>query len=171
MISLSKKTDYGLLALSHLARLEPGKAASAREIAQEYAIPAELLAKILQQLARARIAASIAGPTGGYRLALPPKSISVTAIIEAIEGAPAFTQCMKTANNGCDQHDRCTIRQPLARIHSRILQMLSTVTLAELIEEEEASHSYPMLYLKQNAHRTAVQTEQNPSSAPVQIYE
>ncbi len=132
LLTLSKRTDYGLIALAHLASRPAGTSVSAREIAGEYAIPVELLAKIMQKLARAGLVTSSSGPSGGYKLSRLPKEISVSSIIEAIDGAPAFTQCMKIAGNDCEQLSHCNIRRPLARIHSRILQMLSLITLEEI---------------------------------------
>ncbi len=136
MLSLSKKTDYALLALSHLARAEGIRTVNAREIAEQYAIPVELLAKILQRLAKAKLVTSTPGPTGGYRLARTAEAISVGAVIEAIDGPPALIHCMKTVHNGCEQLDRCTIRKPLARINARIYQMLNLISLAEISGDE-----------------------------------
>src|SRR5580658_10104194 len=112
MLSLSKKTDYALLALSYLTRAEAGRAVNTKEIAEQYAIPVELLAKILQRLAKAKLVLSTPGPTGGYRLARPAETISIGAVIAVIDGPPAITHCMKTDGNRCDQLNRCTIREP-----------------------------------------------------------
>jgi Rrf2 family protein len=144
MLSLSKKTDYALLALSYLAGVDRERAANTREIADHYTIPAELLAKILQRLAKARLVISTAGPTGGYRLARSASEISVATIVEAIDGPPAITQCMKLSDNACEQSNRCTIRQPLARINARILQMLSLISLAEIASDDSQETVYPI---------------------------
>ena len=145
MLSISKKTDYALLALSHLSHLEQGRSANTKEIAEHYDIPVELLAKILQRLAKARLITSSSGPTGGYRLARPAVEISVGTIIAVVDGPPAIAQCLKTESSGCDQHTKCTIRKPLARINTRILQMLHLISLAEVSTEEEESTSVPIL--------------------------
>ena len=71
MLRLSKKADYALIAMRHLAASEPGSSSSAREIAESYAIPAELLAKVLQRLVRARLLVSVQGTRGGYKLGRP----------------------------------------------------------------------------------------------------
>jgi len=136
MLSLSKKADYALLALSYLAHSEPERAVNTKEIAEQYAIPGELLAKILQRLARAHIVVSTPGPTGGYRLARPAETISIGSVVAAIDGAPAITHCMKTDGNACGQHDRCTVRLPLERINARILQMLELISIAEISRDE-----------------------------------
>jgi Rrf2 family protein len=152
MLSLSKKTDYALLALSYLARLEGTRAANTREIAEQFDIPVEMLAKILQTLAKSRLITSTSGPTGGYRLARPATEITVAAAIEAIDGPPAIAQCLKPDGNRCEQIGKCTIRKPLTRINMRILQMLSLISLAEISSDEAESRSeetagYPILKL------------------------
>ena len=71
MLSLSKRADYALLALSHLAvtrASDPTRLVNAKELAEQHEIPVELLAKILQTLAKNGIVASHPGPTGGYKL-------------------------------------------------------------------------------------------------------
>ena len=136
MLSLSKKTDYALLALSYLTRAEAGRAVNTKEIAEQYAIPVELLAKILQRLAKAKLVLSTPGPTGGYRLARPAETISIGAVIAVIDGPPAITHCMKTDGNSCDQLNRCTIREPLARVNARLFQMLELISLAEINRDD-----------------------------------
>jgi Rrf2 family protein len=136
MLSLSKKTDYALLALSHLAKAEAGRAVNTREIADQFGIPVELLAKILQRLAKVQLVVSTPGPTGGYRLAKPATAISVGAVISVIEGPTAIAHCMKSFDNRCEQHNRCTIRHPLERINARIYQMLDLISLAEINRDD-----------------------------------
>jgi len=143
MLSLSKKTDYALLALSYLAEVGAERAANTREIAEKYDIPVELLAKILQRLAKGGIVASTAGPTGGYRLARKPEAISVGAVIGIVDGTPAIAQCFKTDGHLCEQLDKCTIRTPLERINTRILQMLDLISLAEIAGDTPARDGTP----------------------------
>ncbi len=136
MLSLSKKTDYALLALSYLTEVGSERAANTREIAEKYDIPVELLAKVLQRLARAGLVASTAGPAGGYRLGRSPESISVGSVIEIIDGTPAIAQCFRLNGHPCEQHDKCTIRHPLERINTRMLQMLNMISLAEITQDD-----------------------------------
>ncbi len=155
MLSISKKTDYALMALSHLTRIEPGRSANTKEIAEQYNIPVELLAKILQKLAKAKLVVSTAGPTGGYKLARPAVEISVGAIIAVVDGPPAIVQCMKATANGCEQHTKCTIRKPLERINARILQMLSLISLAEISSDDTSVTSFPLVAQLGPAERRA----------------
>lgn len=155
MLSLSKKTDYALLALSYLTRTQAERAVNTKEIAEQYDIPVELLAKILQKLAKAKLIISTPGPTGGYRLARAPEAISVSSVIVAVDGQPAIAQCLKTEHNACEQLDKCTIRKPLARINTRIFQMLSLISLAEINQEENAETSISLMTLPEPRSRHA----------------
>lgn len=145
MLSLSKKTDYALLALSYLTEVGAERAANTKEIAEKYDIPVELLAKVLQRLAKGRLITSTAGPSGGYRLARAPEAISIGAVIEIVDGTPAIAQCMKADAHFCDQQSKCTIRHPLERINARILQMLSLISLAEITRDDPTESALPFL--------------------------
>ena len=85
MFRLSKKSDYGLIALRHLAQHHE-ESVSAREIAALYHIPAELLAKVLQRLARKGLLVSQQGINGGYILAKDPSAISIVDVVESAGG-------------------------------------------------------------------------------------
>ena len=69
MLRLSKKADYALMAMKHLAIKTDAASTSAREIAEQYDIPVELMAKVLQRLARSGLLTSHQGTRGGYTLA------------------------------------------------------------------------------------------------------
>lgn len=131
MLRLSKKADYALMAMKHLAQRSDRGAASAREIAERYDIPIELLAKVLQRLARRGLLASQQGTRGGYVLARSPALISVADVIIAVDGPLTVTACA-TAEDTCVQYEKCNIRDPLWRIKDRIQQTLAACSIAEL---------------------------------------
>jgi len=132
MLCITKRTEYALIALTHLATVEESGCVRAREIAERYDLPAGLLAKILQKLARAGVLESVPGRSGGYSLARPADEITIGAVLEAVEGSPALAQCMRGDPASCEQIRRCTIRHPLARIYARVFRMLDTITVSEL---------------------------------------
>jgi Rrf2 family protein len=139
MLRLSKKSDYALMAVRHLAlRGDRGTSASAREISEAYDIPLELLAKVLQRLVRTKLLVSVQGTRGGYRLGRPSTSISVADVIQAVDGPVTVTACSPD-DHACDQYSKCSIRDPLWKIKGRILEMLSTVTVAEMARDSDAS--------------------------------
>jgi Rrf2 family protein len=131
MLRLSKKADYALIAMKHLAIRPDAASASAREIAEQYDIPVELMAKVLQRLARRGLVTSHQGTHGGYRLARAAAIISVADIIQAIDGPLTVTACSTEAEN-CDQYSKCSVRDPLWRIRERIVSALDTCSLQEI---------------------------------------
>ncbi len=142
MLRLSKKTDYALIALKDLASRTNGASSSARDIAGRYNIPVELMAKILQRLARCGILVSHQGIRGGYYLARPATEISVVQVINTIEGPITVTACSTTDGN-CDQYSTCSIRDPLWRIKDRIVSALSACTIFELVVDAPVESLLP----------------------------
>jgi Rrf2 family protein len=137
MLRLSKKADYALMAMKHLALKRDVSSTSAREIAEQYDIPIELMAKVLQRLVRIGLLASTQGTRGGYALGRPAAAITVADVIEAIDGPFTVTAC-STEKNSCEQYTKCSIRDPLWQIRERIVEALGTVTIAEIAVEPPA---------------------------------
>jgi Rrf2 family protein len=129
MFRLSKKADYGLIALKHLAQ-HTDESVSAREIAKEYRIPAELLAKILQRLARKGLVVSQQGTHGGYVLARDASKISIVDVIEALDGPIGITPCER--GSSCEQLEKCTVRDPLMAIRVKMVRILGDTSIYEL---------------------------------------
>jgi FeS assembly SUF system regulator len=132
MFRLSKRADYALMALAYLAEV-PTSVASAREIAMRYDASAELLAKVLQRLAQYGLVVSQMGVHGGYRLARPSNSISVADVVDAIDGPVALTAC-SLGDERCGQFSKCSVRDPLWRLKSRIQSVLTTMSVEEMVQ-------------------------------------
>ncbi|HET9216486.1 MAG TPA: Rrf2 family transcriptional regulator [Terriglobia bacterium] len=129
MFSLSKKADYGLIALKHLAR-HAEESVSAREIAKEYRIPGELLAKIMQRLARKGLVVSHQGTHGGYILGRDPSRISIVDVIEALDGPIGITPCER--GSSCEQMEKCSVKDPLMAVRAKMVRVLSDTSIYEL---------------------------------------
>ena len=135
MLRLSKKADYALIAMKHLALRPDEAASSAREIAEQYDIPVELMAKVLQRLVRRGLLGSHQGTHGGYRLARRPAQISVADVIQAIDGPVTVTAC-SSDDIRCEQFAKCNVRDPLWKVRERILTALGECTIAELATDQ-----------------------------------
>ena len=145
MLKLTKRTDYGLIAMRHLATQPAGGACSASEMAEEYGIPPELLAKILQRLAKARLLKSQHGTRGGYALAREARSISAFEVIQAIEGPLFMTSC-HTHRGDCEVTARCIVREPLRRLSAKLEQALMRMRISDMaadFDEPMASSAAP----------------------------
>ncbi|MBZ5561222.1 MAG: Rrf2 family transcriptional regulator [Acidobacteriia bacterium] len=134
MLKLTKKADYALIAVRHLAAEPVSGARSAKEIARLYGLPLELLAKILQRLAKNGLLVSQHGTNGGYALAKTPAEITAFEVIRAIEGPLFITSCV-TDRRECGQMVRCTVREPLQKVNETLVRALSEVTIASLSGE------------------------------------
>ena len=138
MLRFSKKTDYALMAMKHLASDPESRAATAREIAEHYDIPIELMAKVLTRLVRSGLLVSYQGSHGGYELAQPPAATSVAAVLEAIDGPLTMTACAH-GHHECDQFSKCIVRDPLRRIRDRIAAILTECSISEIVADPEPS--------------------------------
>jgi Rrf2 family protein len=133
VVRLSKKVEYGLIAIRHIAT-DPSHVVTAKEIADKYQIPYELLAKVLQRLSRAGFIASQQGVRGGYTLARNPHEVSVSMIINAIEGTNmGIAQCMTEGPESCDVFNVCTIKSPLTKVQANIESAFNNMTLAQIV--------------------------------------
>jgi Rrf2 family protein len=130
VLRFSKKADYGLMAIHYIAFHQHDGAVNAKRIAEDLGIPSELLAKILQRLAKRRLITSVNGPKGGYVLTREPGRIRVGEVLRAIEGPLGLVQCYQTMR--CPQLDKCTIRKPVWVIQASIERLLDTMTLEEM---------------------------------------
>ena len=139
MLRLSKKADYALIAMKHLALRGDRGSSSAREIAGLYDIPIELMAKVLQRLVQRGLLASQQGTRGGYQLARAPLQITVADVIQAIEGPVTVTACSTDEGGQCEQFSKCNVRDPLYRVRDRILAALGECTIAELAGDVPAA--------------------------------
>ena len=134
MLRFTKRADYGLMAIHFIASHGDDGAVSAKRIADEFRIPPERLAKILQQLAKKKLITSHNGPKGGYVLTRPPSEITVGQVVRALEGPLSVVSCM-TEHDDCPQFARCNLRGPVQKIQASITHVLDSMTLAELAAE------------------------------------
>jgi Rrf2 family protein len=144
MLKLTKKADYGLISLKHLSSLGTGRSASAKEMADAYRIPAPILSKVLQKLAKEGFLVSEQGSSGGYRLARGPQMITALEVIRAIDGPIILTACF-TEHGECDQSSSCTVREPLRKVHEGILRLLDGITISDLSSDHAGECEAPAL--------------------------
>ena len=98
MLSLTKKTDYAVIAMCHLA-LAPQRVASAREIARSFGMPLSLLMNILKRLCVAGLVRSVRGAQGGYALARPAGQITLADLVVALEGPVRLANCVNGSHH------------------------------------------------------------------------
>jgi Rrf2 family protein len=143
MLSLSKKTDYALIALAYLAE-RPGRIASAREIAEARNLPAPLLMNILKELHHHGVLHSTRGVKGGYELAVDTANISLHELIIALEGPVRLVECVDQPapchhdtpgeEDACRVNGRCAVQAPLQALHHRLVRFLRDVKLSDVLQ-------------------------------------
>ncbi len=137
MIQLTKRTEYGLIALVHMAD-RGGDYTSAREISEHFRIPRRLLAEVLKDLCHAGLVESHRGASGGYALACSPDEIALSQVVDALEGRPSLTSCesldpARAGHHGeCGLEPICPIRSPLQRLREGLWQLMQRTTLRSL---------------------------------------
>ncbi len=131
MLRMSRLTDYGIVLLTHLAVGRDAGIRNARELSEEAGLPQPAVSKILKLLAREGLLQSQRGIKGGYSLARPAEEITVAAVIDALEGPVALTECTVRAG-ACEREEDCLAREPWFRINRAVRQTLERVRLSEL---------------------------------------
>jgi FeS assembly SUF system regulator len=130
MLRISRLTDYATVILGLLAS-EPGRMHTATAVAARTRIGAATASKLLKQLHRAGLVTSSRGLHGGYRLARPAHEISAAAILDALEGPLALTDC--AAGHGhCGIEETCRVGRGWQRLNLAIRRSLADVSLAQL---------------------------------------
>jgi FeS assembly SUF system regulator len=130
MLRMSKLADYGTVVTTLLARA-PDRIHSAANVVDQTGLAPPTVSKILKTLAREGLLVSARGAKGGYRLARPPREISLAQVIGALEGPIGMTEC-SSAPGLCLQESGCSIRTNWQRINRVILQALERITLEDM---------------------------------------
>lgn len=148
MLRLSRLADYGVMVMAHVAA-EPDGVHNAGDAATATGLPGPTVAKIMAKLSKAGLLVSQRGARGGYRLADAPEAISVAAIVTALDGPIALTQCSSNHQpsnpqpSACDRENLCVSRRGINRINTAIRSALEGVSLAELVRPYDFFGPYP----------------------------
>ena len=129
MLKLTRKLEYALIALRHMQD-KRDTFISAKEIADMYLIPQELLAKILQQMTKLNYIKAAQGPRGGYRIRKSLTEISLTQFVEELEGPFGMVNC--SISSDCIQLNNCNIRMPINKINDNIRSIFNDIPITDI---------------------------------------
>jgi len=132
MLRLTKRSEYGIMAMKYIASRNSSSSCSAREIAEWFNIPPEILAKVMQKLVKKGLIHSHQGKNGGYTLSRKPRHISIGEIILAIENSISVVDCSTEKGLSCDQIGVCEIQSPMIKIHRDITNYFDNISLVDL---------------------------------------
>lgn len=167
MLSLTRKTDYALVALAGLAEMEASASApvSASRLAHVYALPLPMLMNVLKLLHRADLVAAARGATGGYYLKREPAGISVLEVIETIEGPVRLAPCCEGHQQeaaapqeqsqepcNCSTQPSCPISRRIQAIHHQIGTLLRRMTLHDLLDDDSSDPRAGVALTVHSAH-------------------
>lgn len=131
MLRISRLADYGTIIMGALATEQ--ELLSATQLAEKTKVSQPTTMKLLKQLSEAELVKSVRGANGGYQLVAAPEQISVAAIIAAIDGQPALTEC-GSANSSCAHEAYCGLKGNWQKINQKVNQVLEEYSLADMLQ-------------------------------------
>jgi Rrf2 family iron-sulfur cluster assembly transcriptional regulator len=136
MMELTRKGEYAIRGIVHLARLPQGNVALLSEIAEAADVPPTFLAKIFQNFAKIGFVKSFRGTGGGFSLARPASAITLREVVEAVEGSIAPNRCV-TDEGECDRSTTCAVHTVWHRVQEQVVAILDGVTIEDLAREAD----------------------------------
>jgi Rrf2 family transcriptional regulator, iron-sulfur cluster assembly transcription factor len=131
---LTTKGRFAVTAMLDLALNESASPVTLAGISERQAISLSYLEQLFSRLRRQGLVTSVRGPGGGYRLAKAHSEISVSSIITAVDELIDATQC--GGKEDCHDEGRCMTHDLWASLNNKILDYLSGVTLADMVESK-----------------------------------
>ena len=132
MIRLTRQADYGIVVMTHFARLGEMETRTARDVAAVIHLSLPMVSKILKALARGGLLTSHRGVNGGYGLERAPEDISVAEVITALEGPIGMTACTDEDSDGCDIDKVCTVKGNWQLVNQVVRRALENITLEHM---------------------------------------
>ena len=133
MIKINRKVEYALMVLKLMQDKDKADLTTAREVCDQYELPFDTTAKVMQQMNSAGFLHSHKGVKGGYTLARELSSISYIELAEIIEGKSFMMDCHE---GPCDLIHSCNISQPIKRLNDYLINIFSSLTLQELLADD-----------------------------------
>lgn len=130
-MELTRKGEYAIRGIIHLAQLPPGKVALISEIAEATDVPQTFLAKILQSFAKIGIVQSFRGAGGGFMLGRSASRITLREVVEAVEGPILPNRCL-IGSGTCERDSTCGVHPVWRQVQQRVVEVLDGVTIEDL---------------------------------------
>ncbi|MEQ8584902.1 MAG: SUF system Fe-S cluster assembly regulator [Thalassobaculaceae bacterium] len=136
MLRLNRMTDYAIVILGQMAQ-DVGRVRTAAALSEATSVPVPSVSKILKTLSHAGMVTAHRGAKGGYSLDRQAGDVTMTEIIQALEGPIALTACVDGAEDSCEVQHSCFMRGNWNRVNAAIHAALDAVTLADMMDPEE----------------------------------
>jgi Rrf2 family protein len=139
---LTKTSEYALRSVVYVAmQAAENKKVGVKEIAKELELPLHFTGKILQDLVRKGIIASVKGPNGGFYLSRPASDISIMDIVRVIDGLEVFKRCGLGLKNCSDTHP-CPLHNDFKKYRDGLAALFTTKTIRDLVQDIENGQAY-----------------------------
>lgn len=142
-VRLTSFTDFGLRMLMRMAAA-PERVFSTAELANEFGLPRNHLAKIIQRLAHAGIVETRRGGGGGAQIARPPQAITLGEIVRQLEVGQAIVECFAETPGLCSLEEKCQLRSRLRAAELAFLAELDRYVLADIALENAPISGLPL---------------------------
>ncbi|WP_162052928.1 RrF2 family transcriptional regulator [Pontibacter pamirensis] len=130
---LSKTAEYALRAIVYIGMNDAaGHKVGIKEIARELELPAHFMGKILQDLVRKGVIASMKGPGGGFFLHRPAREISILEVVRTIDGLEAFKKCGMGMKQCSDNHP-CPLHNDIKAYRDHLLKVFQSKSVHDLV--------------------------------------
>jgi Rrf2 family transcriptional regulator, nitric oxide-sensitive transcriptional repressor len=134
MIKINRKVEYALMVLKAMTQKDLEDLTTAREVCDRFHTPFDTTAKVMQQMNAGGILQSQKGVKGGYTLARDLSQVSYIDLAQMIEGKSFMMNC--ESGEGCELLHSCNISGPIKRLNEYLISIFSTLTLNELLAED-----------------------------------
>lgn len=136
MFKLNRKTEYALIAMQHIAGQDADEPCSVTELARRCDLPANLLAKVLQELKRHGILKSTKGTNGGYAVSRDLSLVNFLEFLGIFEDQTGIVECTRRGPVTCDRYDSCNVRDPLLALNEMLMARLRNLSLHDVLRFE-----------------------------------
>ena len=138
MIKINKKVEYALMVLKLMKGKNADELTTAREVCDSFHTPFDTTSKVMQIMNSAGLLSSIQGVKGGYTLAHDLSHVTYVDLVELIEGKSFMMDChhQGQGQGPCELMPSCNIALPIRRLNDYIINIFSTLSLNELLAED-----------------------------------
>jgi Rrf2 family protein len=129
VLKITRKIEYSLSALRHIASKHQGELTTAKEVCDRYGAPFDVLSKVLQTLAQKGVLKSEQGAYGGYLLQKDLSKVSFYDLAEMIEGPMAVVKCLHSEAPKCDLSSTCNVVSPLTYFNEKLIEFYQSLSV------------------------------------------
>ena len=133
MNKISRKIEYALMALTHMSQKHQGDLTTAKEVAETFGAPFDVVSRVLQKLAQNEVLRAEQGVNGGYMIVKDLSRVSLHEVMEMVLGPLGIAKCLHD-DSSCEMAAFCNISDPMQVLNQKLETFYQSVSIRELIE-------------------------------------